>query len=732
MFKNVKIAVQVTTGFAILLVLLAAFGAFTWDRMVNLQAIDHLQFQAKDDLLRTSQIETGIAESRRTLKVFEDAPTQENGEAILASMNNVRTIANELSHGTDQDVQRLVDMKDEHIEEARQLIASTLARATLVDEMQTLGIQNRRDIGSLKETLDRRSARDEAFLAAEASEGLLVTRARIDRYLAGMPETEFDTARQPFQETREALTQLAGLGLVGGERTVLSGVDRGLSEFWRVSEELLALERQRREMMQTVDQTTQNVLAIMDTIRGDVGQTVRALQAQGQAVRSNSILSILIGVSAALALGVIIAAMLALPLSRRLASSAAQTNRLANGDLSVEITGTEGSNELAQMARALDVFKENAIERTRLAEAQHAAEVEARTKREAEMNRQARVVRDIGAGLTRLANGNLTESIPSPSNDPFPADYDALREAYNSVVQTMSGTLSRISEVADQVRNGAGEITSAAEDLSGRAETQAATLEQSAAALNQLNESVRSTAERARNAEQVSRSNRDIAEGGASIVRDAVTAMKGIERSSEQITRIIGVIDDIAFQTNLLALNAGVEAARAGEAGKGFAVVASEVRGLAQRASESAREIKGLISESAAQVETGSALVGRTGESLEQILVKAHEVSEQISAIAAAAHEQAIGLGEINVGVHQLDQVTQQNAAVAEQTNAAAATLQQQAGELTREISAFQTGARSAASAPLGRPARSAAHDPGMQPLRVVNGRPNGNQLFEF
>lgn len=732
MFKNVKIAVQVTTGFAILLVLLAAFGAFTWDRLQYLDEVDRLQFHAKDDLLLSTEIESAVAESRRLLMVFEDAPTQENGDAVIASMNNVRSIALELIQGEEEaDVAQLVKMKDDHIIETKLLISAALDRAALIGELQALGIQNRRDIGALKEALDRRGAREEAFMAAEASEGLLVTRARIDRFLAGMPESEFETARAPFQETREALAQLSGAGLVGGERSSLAAIDRGLTEFWRVAEELLVLVRAGREAAFEVNETTHDVLTLVALIKEDDAQTVRTLQARGQVIRSTTIMSILIGVSAALVLGAFIAAMLALPLSRRLANSAAQTNRLAQGDLSVEITGAEGSNELAQMARALSVFKENAIERTRLTEAQHAADLEARSKREAEMNRQARVVRDIGAGLNRLANGNLAESIHSPANDPFPADYDSLREAYNSVVQTMSGTLSRISDVADQVRNGAGEITSAAQDLSGRAETQAATLEQSAAALNQLNESVRSTAERARNAEQVSRSNREIAEGGASIVRDAVTAMKGIERSSEQITRIIGVIDDIAFQTNLLALNAGVEAARAGEAGKGFAVVASEVRGLAQRASESAREIKGLISESAAQVETGSALVGRTGESLEQILVKAHEVSEQISAIAAAAHEQAIGLGEINVGVHQLDQVTQQNAAVAEETNAAAATLQQQAGELTREISAFQTGGRSAAAAPLGRPARP-AHDQNTQPLRVVNGRPNGNQLFEF
>ena len=300
----------------------------------------------------------------------------------------------------------------------------------------------------------------------------------------------------------------------------------------------------------------------------------------------------------------------------------------------------------------------------------------------------AGVVAGLAEGLERLADGDLAYRITRN----FPAKYEKLRADFNSTGERLQQTVSGIVAAAATIRRGAGEISASAADLSRRTEQQAASLEEAAAALGEITSMVRKTAGGAKAASQAVMAARGEAQTSNQVVAGAVAAMADIESSAQEIGQIIGVIDEIAFQTNLLALNAGVEAARAGEAGKGFAVVASEVRALAQRSAEAAREIKTLIGASTAQVGQGVRLVGETGEALQRIVGRVAEIDGLIVGIAASAQDQASGLDEVNAAVNSMDQVTQQNAAMVEQSAAASRNLAHEAEDLAGSMARFRLG----------------------------------------
>jgi len=308
-------------------------------------------------------------------------------------------------------------------------------------------------------------------------------------------------------------------------------------------------------------------------------------------------------------------------------------------------------------------------------------------RRQAEAEQSA-VVCSLATYLKRLAAGDLTARI----TETFEGRFLPIKEDFNAAVDSLRSAMSQIVDSTEGLRASSDEIASASDDLSRRTEQQAASLEETAAALDEITATVRRSAAGAKEASTAASSARQQAARSGEVVRDAVAAMGEIEQSSGQITQIIGVIDEIAFQTNLLALNAGVEAARAGDAGRGFAVVAQEVRALAQRSAEAAKEIKTLIANSTSQVARGVQLVGDTGQALSGIVGKVAEIDTLISGIAQSSQEQATGLNQVNSAVNQMDQVTQQNAAMVEQATAAASNMRSESGALAELVSRFQTG----------------------------------------
>ncbi|MCX7283784.1 MAG: methyl-accepting chemotaxis protein [Novosphingobium sp.] len=358
---------------------------------------------------------------------------------------------------------------------------------------------------------------------------------------------------------------------------------------------------------------------------------------------------------------------------------------LAAGDLTSPIDHADHRDCVGRMIGAMTIFRDNAQ-----------ALQQARSQ-------DMQFISLLSTGLRKLAEKQLDFAI----TEPFPPAYESLRTDYNAAIASMSQTIAAVRDAATGVSTGASEIRAASDDLARRNEQQSASLEETAAAMNQITTIVTETASGAVAVQKTVTEAHSEATTGGDVVRRAVEAMAAIEDSSKEIAQIISLIDGIAFQTNLLALNAGVEAARAGDAGRGFAVVATEVRALAQRSAAAAKDIKELITASSVQVSGGVELVGETGVLLGRIMARVGEVRERVSEIAAATESQSVNLQQINSSIGEMDRMTQQNAAMVEQSTAAARSLAGESDELSKLVNQFRTnsdGARSPeqrASAPI-------------------------------
>ncbi|MDP2142448.1 MAG: methyl-accepting chemotaxis protein [Gammaproteobacteria bacterium] len=331
---------------------------------------------------------------------------------------------------------------------------------------------------------------------------------------------------------------------------------------------------------------------------------------------------------------------------------------------------------------------------------------------------------DVADVVQQLAQGDLTGNIEVEYHGLF----GRLKEDVNNTVENLNNMVSQIREGAVNINTSASEISQGNTDLSQRTEEQASSLEETASAMEQMTSAVKSSADNARQANQLASGARDQAERGGKVVHKAVAAMSEINTASKKIADIIGVIDEIAFQTNLLALNAAVEAARAGEQGRGFAVVAAEVRNLAGRSAQAAKEIKSLIKDSVEKVEEGSRLVGDSGKTLDEIVMAVKKVSDIIEEIAAASQEQSSGIEQVNKAIAQLDEVTQQNAALVEQAAASSESMDEQASALTELMGFFNTGEQA--------PAKAAARPSYRKPVQAAatpqRGKPTEQRVQKF
>ena len=533
-----------------------------------------------------------------------------------------------------------------------------------------------------------------------------------------------------FQATAgQFAAALKGAALTEGARASLeSKLAEYRDSFLGVVDGTKAVADASKKMSDTYAQ----VQPILDALIKKTTDEYQATKAESAASRARMVDFLMIVLAAGILLLIVAAVVVSGAVCRPLIALTAMMKRLATGDHTVTVAHQSDSNEIGEMARALEVFKQNAIEKLRMDEADKQRLEAERRAADAQREREQAIGQEIARLIDSVANGDLSSRVDLAGKDGF---YRAMSEGINRLTDTVETAISdiarvikalargdlnqritkeyhgafdglkndinatsiKLAEIVGNITEATGAISSAASevsagsaDLAERTEQQASSLEETAASMEQLGATVRTSAESAQRANTMVRDARAAAEQGGTVAGSAIEAMKEIAGASRRITDIIGVIDEIAFQTNLLALNAAVEAARAGDAGKGFAVVAQEVRVLAQRSAQASKEIKTLILNSDNQVQHGVELVKKAGDSLSGIVDGVQKVANLIGDIASGSAEQASALDEINTAVAAMDEMTQKNAALVEETTAAAQSMAGQAADLTALVAFFK------------------------------------------
>ncbi|MGO7335386.1 methyl-accepting chemotaxis protein [Rhizobium leguminosarum] len=505
--------------------------------------------------------------------------------------------------------------------------------------------------------------------------------------------------RRVDAEARDAvLADLKALRENAANLVPLSGRNAALQDLAKkIEPSLAAIEKHTSLLISIADRWLANKQAateLVATASHTLEQFVSTAQESGKEISQRSATMSLSAMIAGTVLAIIGGLMLIETLRGPLKRITQTMMRLADGDLNVPIGDGKRGDEIGDMIRSVTVFRDHALEKTRLeelAEANRARDELEQARRAAEQARieaeQSEALTALSDMLGKLADGNLAAVM----SEDLAADYVAMARTYNHAIDALRLTLAEVRNTTYEIAEGSTNLSGAADDLARRTEQQAASLEESSRVLGELTASVRTTAENARQTSlSVAEAHRQ-AEHSAAVVAKAIDAMGAINRSSEKVSSIIGVIDEIAFQTNLLALNAGVEAARAGEAGRGFAVVAQEVRELAQRCATAAREIKGLISTSASQVGAGVQLVEDTGQALSSIMDHFTSINGLVQVISSSTTTQYKGIDEVNNAVRDVEHITQHNAAMVEENTAEIHRLRHQVEVLNDRISHFQT-----------------------------------------
>jgi methyl-accepting chemotaxis protein len=599
----------------------------------------------------------------------------------------------------------------------------------------TIATVGSRGLTSLGAALSDTGAREEVAREAMDLRIDVIAISRMTYQLAIAPEKAADFAAETEKRAKEMLDRLPKIASTAdaNEQKLLDGVRAALAPYFEDIRAMVAVAgsdkgQDRAAVLAALDKALEGQKAVTAALKEYTTYSAATLsESRATAISRSTTTQILLLATAFICIvaGMLLSMLFARNgIVRPIQLLTGVMSNLAAGKLDDDIPCTERKDEIGAMARTLDVFRANEMQMREM-EAQEAA-LQAQSKdlqtnistivaaaaagdfsrritkayEDEDLRRFATGVNELVENVDRgvsevrrviasLSHADLTQEMAGH----FQGDFAELQANVNGAMLTLRSTMTGILTTAGTITGNSRELSAAADQLAHRTEQQAASLEETAAALEEITTTVKTSTTRALEASEIVREAKDSADKSGDIVQNAISAMGRIEQSSQKISQIISVIDEIAFQTNLLALNAGVEAARAGEAGRGFAVVAQEVRELAQRSANAAKEIKTLINASAGEVKGGVSLVLSTGDVLSEIKDLVNRVNDHVVSITRAAQEQSAALGEINTAVNQMDQMTQQNAAMVEETTAASQVLASEAAQLQTALSQFHIDA---------------------------------------
>ena len=742
--NKLSIAQRIGIGFGIVIVLLAALAGYSFYSTTKIGEVFRDYRGTASQSIYLNALYEDVAQARQAAFKYRIAASDEVAEKVYRAVDKVVEDAARASDTFAHDeraselVQALSDDAVRYGDAMQELTTLQAERNKLVADLSELGRAARITMTTIMQTASDANDAGAVFFAAMAQQEFMLGRFYAERFL-------LNNAPEAIAEAYARLEQ-AEKNIAAAQTMVFNNDLRVLRD------EFLAQRLQYAEVLAKVETTVYARNAVrtdrLDVIGPKMSAELeellqRIVDAQGtlgpkgaaQVDQTERLVAITAGIS--IVLGIALAVLTGGWIGRTVRTLAGNMETLASGDLNIEIRGEEHKHELGQMARALTVFKENASKVAALAAERKQQEQQAAAERrqmmaelrqafgsvvdaavegdfkqrigakfpDAELNELAngvnKLLDTVDQGLSetarviaRMADGDLSDRMTGEYNGAF----DELKTGLNNSVGRLSDLVSKIAAVANDIEGGTRGISDGARQLSERTLQQAASLEETSSTMEEISTTVEQNASKSRDASNFAGSAASDARSAAGIVERAVEAMASMEKSARDISEITSTIDGIAFQTNLLALNAAVEAARAGDAGKGFAVVATEVRDLAQRSSTSAESIGELITQSVKQVEAGVALVEQTGRAIGDILQAMEQMTEITDGVTRASEEQSIGVKEIYAAIAQMDETTQKNSAIADQSASNARNLAEHGEALRRLIGFFTAGVQNDAA----------------------------------